>query len=269
MTCTGAEPIGNDRGAWTWTITNLDSGASVVGPVQAPALTDRTETFGDVGRFRVELKVEFGGATSEDQVVVGVTDRCTIQPGGQDAIDLQRLDTGSIGVRVRSCFGDFGGLQHTLASFLSRTGSSMDVDPQTGDGTATVTVRLASVPQQEGRTANAVTFRLGNDRSVSYDVLTNRPPVIQSVICLPAESAPNALFLADIFDADKSSLTVTLRIGRQSIPTAFGGFSDPPDDYVASPEKSSLPNVSTWTVLAEDKFGRQAVAVTEERGNCW
>jgi hypothetical protein len=73
VTFSATEPVAGARGTWTWTVTDIGSGARVFGPQPRQAQLALPYTFDTPGRYRTTLTVSYDGAESTKSIDVTVS----------------------------------------------------------------------------------------------------------------------------------------------------------------------------------------------------
>jgi hypothetical protein len=244
------------RGSWTWTF----SGPG--GPI-TPVTTGADETvsraFNTPGSYTVTLTATFDQATDEQSTSFTVSNRAQLAAVGGSSIDV-RDNSGTAQVQLTGAFAPQT-VTVSTANWLTPSQSSIPVQPD-GDGTATATVNLSvtgTVPI-EGENPGSITFRLSSTGdSVTYSALGNRPPIITEINC-ESISDTNVEFHVH----SPEGATFTLHVGGEEFFMPAHSF---PDITLVQMRKSSLPNVSTWSIVADDGF--LTTERSAARGACW
>jgi hypothetical protein len=255
----GVENAAGDRATWAWTVTGP---AGTSNPPQTAPGQDLVLTPDTAGTYTVQLVVTYDGATDRATTTISVTDTATLTAiTGQ--IDERNGGSGTASARLNGSF-TAQTVTITAPSWISVSATSLTVQPNQN---ASITVSVTGTAPIDGLNANAITMRLSNNSSVSFDVLANVAPRLSSANCVPTldrNNIPVTVFNVAASDADNGNFrTAVVHVGSATYTLVWNGSS-----YNVQHQRNTIPDVGTWTIELTDQFGATSSFV-EARGSCW
>jgi hypothetical protein len=185
---------------------------------------------------------------------------CTLAAAGPaHTADLRAAASGSVAVRVLDCPPGTP-VTVTTAAFLA-------ADPvRVGPDGAAATVRRsgAALPPGGELVTGAIVFRLGNGRTVAYDVLVNHPPAVTQASC--AQAGASIRFVAAVTD-DQPAQGLAVAVGGRSWPMAPADATEPDRAWQVTVPAAALGAASRWQVRVLDGYGART-AVDRPWGRC-
>jgi PKD domain len=261
---------------WTWSVTAGD-GSVLLAPTTQPTGQPLRQKFATAGAYTVKLRVTFSDAADEATTQVDVRDRCTIEGGDQEPLDMRTGSSSQArGVSFVDCFtGEAPSVTQHLAPWLQLSSSGfLPPDPTTGVGGESIQVRIDDPTQipdtiPDGSVVpDAISFTAttaGGPATVNVGVRINQPPDAHASGCENPTTAggPSRVFGA-VKDGDVD--TVTLTVGAQTFPMALESVEGQGDrTYAVRVTTAGLPQ-GTFTITAVDPFGGQD---TFTGSTCW
>jgi hypothetical protein len=261
---------------WTWSVTAGD-GSVLLTPTTGPTGQPLRQKFATAGTYTVRLRVTFSDAADEATTQVDVRDRCTIEGGNQQPLDMRTGSSSQArGVSFVDCYtGQAPSVTQNLAPWLQlSTSGFLPPDPTTGRGGESIQVRIDDPTQipdtiPDGSVVpDAISFTAATaagPATVNVGVQINQPPDAHSSGCENPVTAggPSRVFGA-VTDADVD--TVTLTVGARTFPMALESVAGRDDrTYAVTVTTAGLPK-GTFTITAVDPFGGQD---TFTGSTCW
>jgi hypothetical protein len=266
VTFTATESVAGDRGQWVWTVTNLDTGATLVDSRSGPTGAPFQQAFVTVGRFRVSLAVSFDGATGTGIADVTVTDKCALSVTS-GVLDLSgNTRDGTATAQWSNCVTPgFQPPAVTLPPWLKQT--SLTTSPAGADGTVSVGVALQGRPPDGTDQAGAIGFRTGA-LSAGADVRLNAAPTLFDVVCSRqvgvattfqakvnygnVDGVPNVPHV----ELEVNGISQDMQRTVGSSPPLYSTFISEKDPPLGTP----LPAGAVFTIRVFDEWGRSGTA---------
>jgi hypothetical protein len=264
ITFAATEQAAGAGATWTWTITRSD-GTVLLAPTQRPAGQQLRQKFATAGDYTIALHVAFEDAADDATTSVAVRDRCTIEGGNQEPLDMRTgASSQARGVSFVDCFaGTAPPVRQNLAPWLQlSTSGFLQPDPETGRGGESIQVHIddptqipdtipdgSVVPDAIGFTATTAAGPV----TVNVGVRINQPPDVHAVGCeTPTTTGGPSRVFGTVRDADTD--TVTLTIGGQTFPLAVESVDGADTTYARVVTTAGL-QPGRYTVTATDPFG--------------
>jgi hypothetical protein len=257
VTFTATEPVAGDRGTWTWTAVNLDTGAVLVDQQAGPAGAAFQQAFDTAGRFRVTLTVTFDGATGTGSADVTTVDRCTLTMTS-GVVDLTgTTTTGTAAAQWSNCLSSgFQPPTVALPPWLRQT-SFRTTPGATGAGTVTVGVQLQGTPPDAANQPGVITFRTGA-LTASGDVRINAAPTLSGLRCVRTHVVATT-FDVDLNYANAAATHVVLSIDGVTQDMGLDAGQNPPHYFTFIDEvPHPLPDGAAFSIRVTDEFGRSS-----------
>jgi hypothetical protein len=272
VTFDATESVAGGRGQWAWTVTNLDTGATLIDSQPGTNGAAFAQTFTAAGRFRVTLAVSFDGATGRGSADVTVTDRCVLTVAS-GIVDLTgTTSAGTASAQWSNCLSPtFQPPTVSLPPWLRQT--SLTTTPgATGAGTVRIGVALQGTPPDAPNQPGVIGFRTGT-LSATADVKINAAPTLANLSCVRThvvattwdidvnygDPAGIASVVLSVTDVNGQDVTQPMQVTPGSSPPHYFTFVD------EAPHP--LPDAGGFSIRVTDNLGRSST-LNANLGQC-